>query len=85
MFNGYYGNYYGNYGTHSGNCGTCCGQGTAINFLNGIGIGTLIYVWFDSSGFIQARYEGMQSGVVLFTMNGRTIRIPENNIIAVAT
>lgn len=83
MFN----SYYGNYGNHNGNCGTCCGQTnqSPINFLNGIGIGAEIYVWFDSSGFIQVRYEGMQSGVVLFTVNGRTIRIPESNIIAVAT
>lgn len=67
------------------NGGYNCGQGHAINFLNGISIGTEIYVWFDSSGFICARYEGVQSGVALFTVGGRTMRIPFNQIIAVAT
>lgn len=71
MFNGEYGNNFSN--------------GNPINFLNGIAIGAEIYVWFDSSGFICVRYEGIESGVALFTVCGRTIRVPVNNIIAVAT
>ncbi len=73
MFNGPHGN------------SSCYGGQPAINFLNGIGIGTQIYVWFDRSGFIHARYEGLVNGVALFTVNGRTIRVPVNNIVAVAT
>lgn len=76
MFNDSYGSYYNG---QSGN------NSTAINFLNGIGIGTHVYVWFDSSGFIRAKFEGIQNGVALFTVDGFTLRIPVRNIVAVAT
>ena len=53
--------------------------------LAGVGIGTFVLVWFDASGFIGAFFQGFQNGVALFLVGGFLVRVPLNQIVAVAT
>ncbi|MFD3447915.1 hypothetical protein ACFDTO_25310 [Microbacteriaceae bacterium 4G12] len=59
-------------------------RANVAGILAGLSVGQCVAVWFDSSGFIRAQFQGTQGNFALFLIKGRVVRILINDIRAIA-
>ncbi|MBO9129855.1 hypothetical protein [Bacillus sp. 165] len=60
------------------------GHGHVHGIVRGLAPGQEVAVWFDSSGFIRARFQTTQGNFTLFLIGGVVVRILTRDIRAIA-